>query len=376
MNPIYSSDKENQLPQKEKVVLFVGNGGVGKTTLATLFAIQSARKNLKTLLLTIDPSKRLSSLLGLQAESGKIVQIEEPRLNGKLFATCVVPEIEFKNFMSEHIKDVEVFEKLKENILYKQFSSTIGESQDFTSLYKMASLINNNDYDLIVLDTPPAINSKNFFESAVNIHKLLDNKVFSTFLKINSYSESKIMNFIKLAAYRSISLLGRVAGKEFAKALFDFFSVVQIIESEVKKVSLQSDSILKSSQSKIYLVSDLSHSIEQETKVLLEYFEQKNYQLDLIFINRVMALHSKVAKYPESEPYQKEASKQLNLIIDLFREVESSQNLLLNHIKDNTNKKPPLIKVPEFKKPPTSIESLVEIAESLSLDDNTERVSL
>ncbi|MBT6324576.1 MAG: AAA family ATPase, partial [Bdellovibrionales bacterium] len=47
------------------IEIFCGTGGVGKTTLATSRALFLASKNLKVLLITIDPAKRLKQILSL-----------------------------------------------------------------------------------------------------------------------------------------------------------------------------------------------------------------------------------------------------------------------------------------------------------------------
>src|SRR5258706_15090627 len=53
------------LVQKRRVVVCVGSGGVGKTTTAATLALGGARAGRRTLVLTIDPAKRLANALGL-----------------------------------------------------------------------------------------------------------------------------------------------------------------------------------------------------------------------------------------------------------------------------------------------------------------------
>ena len=51
--------------QQKRILVCVGSGGVGKTTTAAALALESARRGRRTLVLTIDPAKRLANSLGL-----------------------------------------------------------------------------------------------------------------------------------------------------------------------------------------------------------------------------------------------------------------------------------------------------------------------
>ena len=49
-----------------KAVLITGGGGVGKTTIAAAVGVGAARAGHRTLVLTVDPARRLATALGLE----------------------------------------------------------------------------------------------------------------------------------------------------------------------------------------------------------------------------------------------------------------------------------------------------------------------
>ena len=49
------------------VVVCCGSGGVGKTTIAAVLALEGARRGRHTCVVTIDPAKRLADALGLES---------------------------------------------------------------------------------------------------------------------------------------------------------------------------------------------------------------------------------------------------------------------------------------------------------------------
>ena len=47
-------------------VLITGAGGVGKTTIAAAIGVRAARRGLRTLVVTVDPARRLATALGVE----------------------------------------------------------------------------------------------------------------------------------------------------------------------------------------------------------------------------------------------------------------------------------------------------------------------
>ena len=68
-----------RLLAKKRVIVTLGSGGVGKTTLAAALALQAAWRGRRTLVLTIDPARRLADALGLAALTTERQRSEERR---------------------------------------------------------------------------------------------------------------------------------------------------------------------------------------------------------------------------------------------------------------------------------------------------------
>src|SRR6185436_3313693 len=59
----------------KQILVCVGSGGVGKTTSAAALALAAARAGRRTLVITIDPARRLASSLGLAALGHEVQEI-------------------------------------------------------------------------------------------------------------------------------------------------------------------------------------------------------------------------------------------------------------------------------------------------------------
>ncbi len=53
------------LARSRRIVVCCGTGGVGKTTAAAALAVEGARQGRQTIVVTIDPARRLADALGL-----------------------------------------------------------------------------------------------------------------------------------------------------------------------------------------------------------------------------------------------------------------------------------------------------------------------
>ena len=68
------------LLDRHRVVLCVGSGGVGKTTVTAALGLAAAQRGKRVLCLTIDPAKRLANSLGLRAHDRRRSRWSTPAL--------------------------------------------------------------------------------------------------------------------------------------------------------------------------------------------------------------------------------------------------------------------------------------------------------
>jgi len=68
-SPARSAPDLLSLVQTRRVLVTLGSGGVGKTTTAAALGLLAARRARRTLVMTIDPARRLASSLGCSAST-------------------------------------------------------------------------------------------------------------------------------------------------------------------------------------------------------------------------------------------------------------------------------------------------------------------
>src|SRR5213078_1521690 len=87
-----------------KVIVCCGSGGVGKTTTAAAIAVRAAERGRKTVVLTIDPARRLAQSLGLRelGNTPKTVEVQGFEPAGELSAMMLDMRRTFDDMVLAH----------------------------------------------------------------------------------------------------------------------------------------------------------------------------------------------------------------------------------------------------------------------------------
>ena len=144
-----------------KVILVTGGGGVGKTTLSAALAVTAARSGVRTLVVTIDPAKRLATALGLKTlGSEPTPHKDEPNL----WAAMLDAPASWKAIAHRHAP-ADVADRLVDNPFFEAATQHFPASQSYASAEEMANYVETRAWDLVVIDTPPAAGGIEFFSA-------------------------------------------------------------------------------------------------------------------------------------------------------------------------------------------------------------------
>jgi anion-transporting ArsA/GET3 family ATPase len=173
-----------------ELVVCVGSGGVGKTTVAAAIGIQAALEGRRAAVVTIDPARRLANSLGLEALGNEEKQIPEHKFTqqglepeGTLHAMMLDTRTTFDDLIRKVSPDDAARDRILNNLVYRHLSDTLSASHDYMASEKLFDLHNSGLYDLVVLDTPPMKNAIDFLEASGRLSRFLDDKIVSWFLK-------------------------------------------------------------------------------------------------------------------------------------------------------------------------------------------------
>ena len=149
------------------MVLVLGSGGVGKTTLAAAIAMAAAvEQGGRVLVITVDPARRLADALGVGALGNVATKVPDAAFEaagitprGELWAEMLDTKAGWDELIRRHAPDVKVRDAVLSNPLYQNITSRFVHSHDYLAMEQLHDVHASGDYDLIVVDTPPSRNA-------------------------------------------------------------------------------------------------------------------------------------------------------------------------------------------------------------------------
>jgi anion-transporting ArsA/GET3 family ATPase len=240
----------------KRVVVCAGSGGVGKTTTAAAVALGMAARGAKVAVVTIDPAKRLAGALGLDVLDNEPRRIDSRRLagvamSGELWAMMLDPQQTFDDLIDSVAPTPERAADIKENRIYRQLSTAVAGSQEFTAVSKLYELSESGCFDLIVLDTPPARNALDFFDAPERLEAFLEGGALKALLRPTTVG----MRLFAKGAAPVLAALRRVTGVDVTTDLATFFALLGGMTDSFGTRARQVDLLLHAPSTGFLLIS-------------------------------------------------------------------------------------------------------------------------
>ncbi len=279
----------NELLEKSKIILVMGSGGVGKTTLAASLGMRAAQQGRRVLVMTIDPSLRLATSLGLSsaAQGPGVVSVGTSTTmgEGSLFAYLLNPEESFRSFVRRSIPDAHLAGRLLNNKLFQQLSTTLSGSQEFSSLERLLEFHGSGQYDLIVLDTPPTQHAVNFLEAPGKLRALFDDSVSKWFLQ-PAEKQGLFRKVVHRGTLQVLKAMELVTGPDFVDELREFFISAQDLQQAIVHSSCRFEEILGRESTRVLLVASGNKSKNKEVSYLAHELKKRGQGLYGVIVNR------------------------------------------------------------------------------------------
>ncbi len=279
------------LVAQRHILVCCGTGGVGKTTTAATLAIEGARTGRDTVVVTIDPAKRLANTLGIDSLSNTAHEIPRARwdpdrlapASGRLHALMLDTKTTFDQLVQQYAVNAEQSERILENRFYRNIAGALSGTQEYMAMEKLYELHDSGGFDLIVVDTPPTRHALDFLDAPRRLTRMLDNRIFR-FLMVPTRTTLRVGSVAAQAFLRTIS---RVVGTEAVDDVISFFGAFEGMEQGFRDRAALVMQLLSAPETAFVLVTSPRRDAVEEAEYFAARLADGEFSVDALVVNRV-----------------------------------------------------------------------------------------
>ena len=276
-----------------RVVVSAGSGGVGKTTVAASLALWGSLGGRRTVVLTIDPARRLATSLGLETLGSVPHEIPAQLFRdqgltptGSLSAMMLDQKGAWDALVERHAP-AEARTRILENPFYQHLSQTFAGSQEYMAIEQLCLLAESGDYDLIVVDTPPTRHALDFLEAPQRLGDFLDKSVVKWFVRPYFNAGWSALRAVNRSVGFLMRRIEQATGISALAEISDFFTSMSGLFENFQARIEKAYEVLRGPQTAFVLVSSPEEQVLGDAEYLSTKMAALRMPLKGVVLNRV-----------------------------------------------------------------------------------------
>ncbi|MDT0266977.1 ArsA family ATPase [Streptomyces sp. DSM 44915] len=274
-----------------RVVVCCGSGGVGKTTTAAALGLRAAERGRRVVVLTIDPARRLAQSMGLAGLDNvpRRVPGVDGTAGGQLFAMMLDMKLTFDETVEEHAAPDRA-RAILENPFYQSLSTGFAGTQEYMAMEKLGQLVARNEWDLIVVDTPPSRSALDFLDAPQRLGAFLDGRFIRVLMgpaKAGGRAGRKVMDLGLAGLSRFTGTLDKVVGAGLVRDVQTFVAALDTMFGGFRSRADATYRLLQDPGTAFLVVAAPERDALREAAYFLERLAADRMPLAGLVLNRV-----------------------------------------------------------------------------------------
>ena len=273
-----------------RVVICCGAGGVGKTTTAAAMALHAAEAGRTVAVLTIDPARRLAQSLGVGelTNDPQPVAVDGP---GSLDAMMLDMRRTFDDMVMEY-STPERAETIMSNSFYQTVAESFSGTQEYMAMEKLGKLLEENRWDLIIVDTPPSRNALDFLDAPQRLGSFLSGRLMKVLVG-GGRGVGRMVTGAMSLAMRGIST---IVGGEMLRDVATFVQSLDSMFGGFQERALRTYELLKQPGTRFAVVAAAEPDALREAAFFVDRLAEESMPLAGLILNRT---HPNLTGIPE-----------------------------------------------------------------------------
>ncbi|WP_328480575.1 ArsA family ATPase [Streptomyces sp. NBC_00377] len=269
-----------------RIVVCCGSGGVGKTTTAAALGLRAAERGRKVVVLTIDPARRLAQSMGIDSLDNTPRRVKGVEGDGELHAMMLDMKRTFDEIVEAHA-DAERATAILGNPFYQSLSAGFAGTQEYMAMEKLGQLRARDEWDLIVVDTPPSRSALDFLDAPKRLGSFLDGKLIRLLLAPAKVGGRAGMKFLNVGMSMMTGVLGKLLGGQLLKDVQTFVAAMDSMFGGFRTRADATYKLLQAPGTAFLVVAAPERDALREAAYFVERLAAEDMPLAGLVLNRV-----------------------------------------------------------------------------------------
>ena len=271
-----------------RIIVCTGSGGVGKTTTAAALALRAAELGRRTVVLTIDPARRLAQSMGLSELDNTPRRVEgiDAAKGGSLDAMMLDMKRTFDEIVVTHAEPAKA-EAILANPFYQALSSSFAGTQEYMAMEKLGQLQATGDYDLVVVDTPPTRSALDFLDAPQRLTTFLDGRMIRILLAPAKAGGKAYLKVVTAGFNVFTGVLTKIIGASVLQDVSQFVAALETMFGGFRERAQATYDLLKAPGTAFVVVAAPERDALREASYFVERLAEERMPLAGLVVNRV-----------------------------------------------------------------------------------------
>jgi anion-transporting ArsA/GET3 family ATPase len=285
-----------------RIIVCCGAGGVGKTTIAAAIGLRAAERGRHVVVLTVDPARRLAQSMGLTSLDNTPRLVPGLLLDsaadstgngadspGSLHAMMLDMKRTFDEIVEAHA-DPDRAAQILANPFYQSLSSSFAGTQEYMAMEKLGQLRRADEWDLIVVDTPPSRSALDFLDAPQRLSRFLDGRLLRLLTapaKVGGRAYLRVLN----AGFGVVTgMLTKILGTQVLRDVQTFVSALDTMFGGFRERAEYTYQLLRAPGTAFLVVAAPEGDALREASYFVERLDTERMPLAGLILNRVQRL--------------------------------------------------------------------------------------
>jgi anion-transporting ArsA/GET3 family ATPase len=273
---------------RTRIIVCCGSGGVGKTTTAAAVGLRAAERGRHVVVLTVDPARRLAQSMGLSSldNTPRPVPLRDAAEGGTLDAMMLDMKRTFDEIVEAHA-DPDRAGQILANPFYQSLSSSFAGTQEYMAMEKLGQLRRTEQWDLIVVDTPPSRSALDFLDAPQRLSRFLDGRLIKLLTAPTRAGGRAYLKVVNVSFGVLTGIVTKVLGAQVLRDVQTFVSAFDTMFGGFRERAEDTYRLLQTPGTAFLVVATPEPDALREASYFVERLSEDRMPLAGLILNRV-----------------------------------------------------------------------------------------